>query len=209
MPTADWRWIKVYRQTSSPVFASTNSATMSLDVRTRDSQVRRKVPSSRGSTTSSGSREAIGSRPAMATTRANASWAERVGVVEMPRFSGKTLPNTDSTPAAERCRTSCAPKIRASPAYWSKRSWTRPSSIVSSTLDRRRRPPVRSMAWMRWPQVAAVSPVAAIEVACPRTGSWTPCPASTAPSGARNSPNASGASRGRTHRVSSGVIRRS
>ncbi len=61
---------------------------MSSDVRTRDSQVRRKVPSSRGSTTSSGSREAIGSRPAMATTRANASWAESVGVVEMPRCSG-------------------------------------------------------------------------------------------------------------------------
>ena len=56
----------------------------------------------------------------------------------------RALPNTDSTPAAERCRTSCAPKIRASPAYWSKRSWTRPSSIVSSTLDRRRTPVGRS-----------------------------------------------------------------
>ncbi len=147
---------------------------------------------------SAGARRSPPPGPARPRPRAPASWRCRG-----PRDRRCRTPI--STPAAERWRTSWAPKIRASPAYWSKRSWTRPSSIVSSTLDRRRRPPVRSIVWMRWPQVAAVSPVAAIEAARPRTGSGAPCPTSTAPSGARNSPSASGASRGRTHRVSSGV----
>ena len=134
-----------------------NSAIKSRPVNTRSDHVRRNVPSSSGSTTSSGAcagqRRAPGNRRGSRDRRhpatASASRSVEQHVVDRP----------DRTPRrrrrAERWRTICAPKTRASPTYWSKRSWTRPSIIVSSRLATE---PQRALALERGNPAIPVAP---------------------------------------------------